>query len=95
MRSGQASPGVGELNCLASCSPDCVLKPFMFLPGAWDASNQEFVHQIVRRFYKRVTPYACPKIDNVIIANRVEQSGNSEPVPLKCGDSNVFGAAGL
>lgn len=60
---------VSSANCLASGSPDCVLKPFLYLPGAWATSNHEFVHQTVSRFYKRVTPYACPAVDAAVIAN--------------------------
>ena len=67
---------VREANCLASGSDECMLKPFMYLPSAWDASNRAFVHQTVTRFYSRVTPYACPaiaeavKVNNQAVGNR-------------------------
>lgn len=72
----QAQTLVRQANCLASGSSECMLKPFMYLPSAWDVSNQAFVHQTVRRFYSRVTPYACPltvdavKANNQAIGNR-------------------------
>ena len=72
----QAQTLVRQANCLASGSGDCILKPFVYLPSAWDVSNQAFVHQTVRRFYSRVTPYACPltvdtvRTNNQAIGNR-------------------------
>jgi len=67
---------VRQANCLASGSSECILKPFVYLPSAWDVSNQAFVHQTVRRFYSRITSYACPstveavRTNNQAIANR-------------------------
>ena len=65
----QAQTLVREANCLASGSSECMLKPFMYLPSAWDVSNQAFVHQTVRRFYTRVTSYACPTTVDAVRAN--------------------------
>ena len=60
---------VREANCLASGSPTCALKPFLYQPSAWDVSNSEFVHSSVTHFYKRIAPLACPDHSAVIIAN--------------------------
>ena len=65
----QAQTLVKQANCLASGSSSCALKPFLYLPGSWDVSNKEFVHQSVTRFYSRVTPYACPAVAEVVKAN--------------------------
>lgn len=65
----QAQTLVRQANCLASGSSECMLKPFVYLPSAWDVSNQAFVHQTVRRFYSRVTPYACPSIVDTVRTN--------------------------
>ena len=62
----QAQALVSEANCLASGSTECMLKPYLYTPGIWDASNKEFVHQTVQRFYSRVTPYACPEVDQIV-----------------------------
>jgi hypothetical protein len=51
---------VREANCLASGSPTCALKPFLYQPSAWDVSNREFVHSSVTHFYKRIAPLSCP-----------------------------------
>ena len=65
----QAQKLVTEANCLASGSKDCMLKPYLYTPGAWDTSNKEFVHQTVRRFYSRITTYACPDVSELVQAN--------------------------
>jgi hypothetical protein len=65
----QAQTLVKQANCLASGSTDCMLKPFVYLPSAWDVSNQAFVHQTVKRFYSRVTPYACPSTAEIVKTN--------------------------
>lgn len=60
---------VREANCLASGSPTCALKPFLYQPSAWDVSNREFVHSSVTHFYKRIAPLACPDHSSAIIEN--------------------------
>ena len=60
---------VREANCLASGSPTCALKPFLYQPSAWDVSNREFVHSSVTHFYKRIAPLACPDHSSAIIAS--------------------------
>jgi hypothetical protein len=60
---------VREANCLASGSPSCVLKPFLYQPSAWDVSNREFVHSSVTHFYKRINPATCPDHSSIIIEN--------------------------
>ena len=65
----QAQTLVKQANCLASGSSECMLKPFMYLPSAWDVSNQAFVHQTVKRFYSRVTSYACPSTVDIVKSN--------------------------
>ena len=65
----QAQTLVRQANCIASGSPTCALKPFLYPPAAWDVSNREFVHSTVTRFYRRVTPDACPSHSAEIIAN--------------------------
>jgi hypothetical protein len=62
----QAQALVSQANCLASGSTECMLKPYLYAPGTWDTSNKEFVHQTVRRFYSRVTPYACPAVESIV-----------------------------
>jgi hypothetical protein len=65
----QAQTLVKQANCLASGSGECMLKPFVYLPSAWDVSNQAFVHQTVTRFYSRVTSYACPSTVQIVRTN--------------------------
>jgi hypothetical protein len=60
---------VREANCLASGSPTCTLKPFLYQPSAWDVSNREFVHSSVTNFYKRINPSTCPDHSTFIKAN--------------------------
>lgn len=60
---------VKEANCLASGSPTCALKPFLYQPSAWDVSNKEFVHSTVTHFYKRIAPASCPDHSSVIVEN--------------------------
>lgn len=57
---------VSQANCLAaSGSTECMLKPYLDVPGTWDASNKEFVHQTVLCFYTRMIPDACPAVDSI------------------------------
>jgi len=65
----QAQELIKEANCLASGSPTCALKPYLYQPATWDVSNNAFVHQSVAQFYTRVTSYACPQISEEIRAN--------------------------
>lgn len=60
---------VREANCLASGSPTCALKPFLYQPSAWDVSNGEFVHSSVTHFYKRIATATCPDHSSVIVQN--------------------------
>ena len=73
---------VTEANCLASGAPDCMVKPFLYLPGSWDMSNREFVHQTVRRFYSRVTTYACPSVAETVIANNMAIMSRCAATPV-------------
>ena len=65
----QAQTLVRQANCIASGSPECALKPFLYPPASWDVSNREFVHGSVARFYRRVTPDACPSVAAEIVAS--------------------------
>ena len=60
---------VREANCLASGSPSCALKPFLYQPSAWDVSNREFVHSSVTHFYRRIAPSTCPDHSQTIKDN--------------------------
>ena len=65
----QAQTLVREANCIASGSPACALKPFLYQPAAWDVSNREFVHGTVTAFYRRVAQDSCPSVSAAIQAN--------------------------
>jgi hypothetical protein len=73
---------VREANCLASGSPKCALKPFLYQPSAWDVSNREFVHSSVTHFYKRISPSTCPDHSSVIKENNQAMKSRCAATPV-------------
>ena len=78
----QAQALVQEANCLASGSPSCALKPFLYQPSMWDVSNREFVYSTVSDFYSAVAPAACPATAAIIEANNLALLNRCAATPI-------------
>ena len=52
---------VRQANCILSGEPSCMPSPFVYHPASYEPSNNAWVHDSVKAFYKRVEPAkACP-----------------------------------
>ena len=71
-----------EANYLASGSPSCALKSFLYQPSMWDVSNREFVYSTVSNFYSSVAPAACPATAAIIEANKLALLNRCAATPI-------------
>jgi hypothetical protein len=52
---------VRQANCIRSGESSCMPSPFVYHPASYEPSNNAWVHDSVKAFYKRVDPVeACP-----------------------------------
>jgi len=49
-----------QANCIARGDPACMPSPFVYHPSSYEPSNNAWVHDSVKSFYKRVDAAACP-----------------------------------
>lgn len=50
-----------QANCIAREDASCMPVPFVYHPTNYDPSNNAWVHDSVRAFYRRIDPQTCPE----------------------------------
>ena len=58
----QARQLVIQANCIARGDANCMPTPFVYHPASYEPSNNAWVHDSVKSFYRRVDSRACPHV---------------------------------
>jgi hypothetical protein len=59
---GNARQLLIQANCIARGDPECMPSPFVYHPASYEPSNNAWVHDSVKSFYKHLNPIACPQV---------------------------------